>query len=165
MADPALSLHRLAANNVVVGLTDFLSLPLPAPWRVTRAVVTPEVATTMRKESRIWVASGETRHVVFDRERNRGLELVVRISQGVPRLLGRSRLVLEEGLALVGGHEARYQIIRRGRGLFLRGDEEALLVSFSCPVTARGVAVEIAGASTVDELRGFLRAMVGVECH
>jgi hypothetical protein len=163
MAVPAL--HRLAAKNVVVGQTDFLSLPLPAPWRITRAVVTPEVATTMRTESRIWVASGETRHVIFDREKNRGLDLAVRISQGAPRLRGQGRQVLEEGLAVVGGHEARYRIIRRRRGLFMRGDEEALLVAFTCSVTARGVAVEIAGGSTVDELREFLRALAGVECH
>jgi hypothetical protein len=165
MANPAPSLHRLAAHNVVAGLTEFLSLPLPPPWRVTRAVVTPEVGTTMRTESRLWVASGETRHVVFDREKNRGLDLVVRISQGAPRLRGPGRQVLDEGLALAGGHEARYRIVRRGRGLFMRGDEEALLVAFTCPVTARGVAIEISGAATVDELREFLRAMPGVECH
>lgn len=163
MAGPAL--HRLAAKNVVVGETDFLSLPLPAPWRVTRAVVTPEVATTLRTESRIWVASGETRHVIFDRERNRGLDLVVRVCQGAPRRLGRGRQVLEEGVALVGGHDARYRIIRRRRGLFMRGNEEALLVAFTCSGTARGVAVEIAGESTVDELREFLRALASVECH
>lgn len=165
MADPAPTLHRLAANNVVVGVTDFLSLPLPAPWRVTRAVVTPEVATTLRTDSRIWVASGETRHVVFDRAQNRGLDLVVRISQGVPRLARRGRRVLDEGRVVVGGHEADYRIVQRGRGLFVRGDEEAMLVAFACPVTSRGVAVEIAGASTVEELRTFLRAMTGVECH
>ena len=165
MADPAPVLHHLAANNVVVGVTDFLSLPLPAPWRVTRAVVTPEVATTLRTDSRVWVASGETRHVIFDRAQNRGLDLVVRISQGLPRFVHRGRVVLDEGRAVIGGHEAHYRIIRRGRGLFVRGDEEALLVAFACPATSRGVSVEIAGASTLEELRTFLRAMTGVECH
>jgi hypothetical protein len=163
MAVPAL--HRLAATNVVVGQTDFLSLPLPAPWRITRAVVTPEVATTVRTESRIWVASGETRHVIFDRQKNRGLDLAVRISQSAPRLRGRGRQVLEEGLTLVGGHEARYRIIRRRRGVFMRGDEEALLVAFACSTTARSVTVEIAGASMIDELLEFLRAFADVECH
>jgi hypothetical protein len=165
MDDPGPSLHRLAARNVVVGDTEFLSLPLPPPWRLTRAVVTPEVRTTVRVESRIWVVSGETRHVVFDRARNLGLDLVVRVSHGAPRLPRGARQVLEEGLATCSGHEARYRIVRRGRGLFARGEEQALLVAFACPVTGRSVLVEIAGQCGAGDLRAFLRVLPEVECH
>lgn len=165
MDDPEPSLHRLAARNVVVGDTEFLSLPLPAPWGLTRAVVTPEVRTTVRTRSRIWVVSGETRHVVFDRGRNLGLDLVVRISHGAPRMPRAARQVLDEGLATCNGHEARYRIVRRGRGLFLRGEEQALLVAFACPVTTRGVLVEIAGQCGAEDLRAFLHVLPEVECH
>jgi hypothetical protein len=165
MDDPEPSLHRLAARNVVVGDTEFLSLPLPPPWRLTRAVVTPEVRTTVRTQSRTWVVSGETRHVVFDRARNLGLDLVVRVSHGAPRMPRAAREVLDEGLATCSGHAARYRIVRRGRGLFVRGEERALLVAFACPVTDRGVLVEIAGQCGAEDLRAFLRVLPEVECH
>jgi hypothetical protein len=165
MADRVPVLHRLAARNVVVGHTDFLSLPLPLPWRITPAVVTPEVQTTLRAAARTWVASGETRHVVFDRARNLGLALVVRIGTGSPRLPRRAREVLDEGWALCNGHEARYRIVRRGRGFLMPGDEQILAVAFRCPVTQRGVAIEIGGACAEGDLRLFLAAMAGLECH
>jgi len=165
VADPVPVLHRLAASNIVVGHTDFLFLPLPPPWRITRAVVTPEVRTTVRSGARTWVASGETRHVVFDRDRNVGLELVVRIGTGPPRLPRRVRELLDEGGAFCNGHEARYRIVRRGRGFLMRGEEQILAVAFRCPVTQRGVAVEIGGACAEGELRRFLAAMAGLECH
>src|SRR2546422_118530 len=165
MADRVPVLHRLAARNVVGGHTDFLSLPLPPPWRITPAVVTPEVQTTLRAAARTWVASGETRHVVFDRERNLGLALVVRIGTGSPRLPRRAREVLDEGWAFCNGHEARYRIVRRGRGFLMRGDEQVLAVAFRCPVTQRGVAIEIGGVCAEGDLRLFLAAMPGLECH
>lgn len=165
MADPDSSLHRLAASNVIVGHTDFLSLPLPAPWRVTRAVVTPEVRTTTRTESRTWVVSGETRHVVFDRARNVGLELTVRATYGAPRLPQRARQILDDGHAVCNGHAATYRIVRRGRGFLMRGEEQALLVAFVCPETSRGLFIEISGTCTMNELQAFLRAMVHLECH
>ncbi len=160
MAGPQPSLHRLAARNVVVGETEFLSVPLPLPWRLTRAVVTPEVRTTRRAGERVWVASGETRHVVFDRARNLGLELVVRIVtppwrvSPLPRR--RIRQVLDEG---------RYQIVQRRRGFLMRGEEQALVVAFACPATGRGILVEIAGQCMAGELREFLRVMSELECH
>jgi len=169
MAGPQPSLHRLAARNVVVGETEFLSVPLPLPWRLTRAVVTPEVRTTRRAGERVWVASGETRHVVFDRARNLGLELVVRIVtppwrvSPIPRR--KVRQVLEEGLTTCNGHEARYQIAQRRRGFLMRGEEQVLVVAFACPATDRGILVEIAGQCMASELREFLRVMSELECH
>ncbi len=148
----------------MVGDTDFLALPLPQPWRVTKAVVTPEVKTTTRVGPRVWVVSGETRHVVFDRARNIGLELVVRISYGSPRF-PRARQVLDEGRAMCNGHEGTYRILRRGRGFLMRGEELVLIVAFTCPPTERGVRIDIAGDCMVGELHTFLRALADLECH
>jgi hypothetical protein len=156
--------HWLAARNLVVGDTDFLALSLPQPWRVTKALVTPEVRTTTRVGARLWVASGETRHVVFDRARNVGLELVVHISSGTQRF-PRARQVLDDGRAVCSGHEGAYRIVRRGRGFLMRGEELALFVVFLCPPTSRGLRIEIAGDCTIGELHTFLRALADLECH
>ncbi len=165
MDEPERSLHLLAASNIIVGRTEFLVLPLPAPWRITRAVVTPEVRTTIRAGERMWVASGETRHVIFDRARNVGLALTVRATYGIPRLPRRARQLLDEGQAILSGHPARYRIILRGRGFLVRGDERALYVAFSCPETWRGLMIELSGACTLGELQTFLRALSDLECH
>lgn len=159
-------MHRLAARNPIVGETDFLSLPLPPPWRITRAVVTPEVRTTVRGGARIWVVSGETRHIVFDAARGLGLDLAVRVSHGpAAHLPAGARQVLEEGSAICSGHDARYRIVRRARGFLLRGEEHALLVAFGYPATDRGIVIEVAGRCEPGELAAFLRAMPALECH
>lgn len=157
--------HRLAARNLVVGETDFLDLRVPAPWRITRAVVTPEVRTTIRVGSRTWVVSGETRHVVFDRDRRVGLDLVVRAFYKTSRLPSRALEVVKSGHAVCNGHGADYRIVRRRRGFLVRGEERALQVAFGCPPTGRGLLIEVSGSCSVDDLRGFLRALEDVECH
>lgn len=157
--------HRLAARNLVVGETDFLDLPIPAPWGITRAVVTPEVRTTVRAGERTWVVSGETRHIVFDRERHLGLDLVVRVTYGTSRLPRRAAEIFEAGQVVCNGHGAQYRIVRRRRSVLARGEEQALQVAFGCPQTQRGLLIEVAGACTVEDLQGFLGALEDVACH
>ena len=99
---------------MLVGVTGFVGIDLPPPWRITKAIVTPEVQTTVREGPRHWVAAGETRHVVFDPGRRVRTDLLVQVAPGVPR--GPFTPLAERaagGAILIHGHRGEYQLGRR----------------------------------------------------
>lgn len=156
----------LEAFNPIVGRTEFVGVSLPDPWRLTRATVTPEVATTVRQGDRQWVAAGESRHVVFDRQRRLRMDLVVRVTSGPPR---RPLVPLAEGLAngplAVGGHAGTYQVGRRREGLLPRRLVPTLRVRHYCEHTRRTLLLELSGAPVLEEFRTLLDALTSLECH
>lgn len=150
----------------MVGTIEFVGLDLPDPWRITRALVTPEVQTTVRKDERQWVAAGETRHVVFDPSRRVHTDLVIRIMPSAPR---RSLTGFVEqaaaGVVTVGGHPGEFQIGRRRSGWLSRRLISALRVRHYCDRTERTILIDLSGDVAVDDLRVLLEALGHLECH
>ncbi len=151
---------------MIVGPTGFVGLALPTPWRITRATVTPEVHTTIREGDRHWVASGETRHVVFERSRRFRAELVVRVAPGeIRRPMAPLAEAAENGAITVGGHPGRYQLGRRREGLWPRRLVPTVCVRHYCDRTRRTILLEVSGAVGIAELRLLLDAVGDLECH
>ncbi|MDR7543060.1 MAG: hypothetical protein QN120_02275 [Armatimonadota bacterium] len=152
---------------MLVGASGFVSVPLPPPWRLSRATVMPEVHTTVREGDRYWVASGETRHVVFDPERRVRADLVVTVAPGRParRPLRPLAEATAGGPVEIGGHPGEYRLGRRRDGWLRRRTVAALRMRHYCPQTQRLIAVELSGAVSMDDLRTLLEALGHLRCH
>jgi hypothetical protein len=143
-----------------------VGLDLPGLWRITKALVTPEVQTTIREGERQWVAAGETRHVVFDPSRRVHADLVVRAIPSAPR---RPLRTFEEqaaaGIVTVAGHAGEFQIGRRRSGWLSRRLVSGLQMRHYCDRTQRTILVDLSGAVALDDLRALLEALGRLECH
>jgi len=158
--------RTLEAFNPITGPVVFVTLALPEPWRITRATVTPDVQTTIRQGDRQWVASGETRHVVFDRARRLRGELVVRITSGRPRRMSAPLAeAAAAGSMTAGGHVAQFQYGRRREGIVFRRLVPAGRVQHYCDQTKRTILVELSGSLDEGELRALVDSLGDLECH
>jgi len=158
--------QTLEAVNPIVGRTQFIGLSLPPAWRITRATVMPDVATTVRQGERQWVAAGETRHVVFDGARRIRLDMVVQVKPGASRRpLPRLAETVANGPIAVGGHPGVFQLGRRREGVLSRRLVPTLRVRHYCDRTQRTILLELSGSVLVEEFRALLEAMRSVECH
>lgn len=150
---------------MLVGPVGFVGLAVPPPWQVTKASVTPEVHTTVRESGRQWVASGETRHVVFDPGRRLRIDLVVRVMPRAPR---RTLPPLADqtaaGAIVVAGHPGEFLLGRRRDGWLSPRLVPTLRVRHRCDRTGRTILIELSGAA-VEDLRALLAAVGGLECH
>lgn len=161
-----MTVHLLEAFNPIVGRTAFVGLFLPEPWRLSRAVVTPDVQTTVREGERQWVASGETRHILFHGvRRTERADLVVRVTPGAARRPLASRTGAEGGSLTVGGHAGEFQLGRRRDGWFASRTLPLVRVRHYCPRTRRTVLLEVCGELPPEELRALLGAFQRMECH
>lgn len=157
--------YLIAASNILFGVTNFILLPLPKPWRLGRGISPPEVNSTTRGDS-LWVTSGRVSHIVFDSDRRIGLELTINISRGERGILKpRISEVTDQGSALVGGHKATYALGKVKRGLFGKKVVGALQLSFYCDKTRRTIDLNFTGDCAEEDLRQILEALPQLECH
>ena len=49
--------HKISAKNILFGLTNFLTLSLPAEWRITRSYLEPDVHSNVRRGELLWGGS------------------------------------------------------------------------------------------------------------
>jgi len=159
------TVHLLEAFNPIVGRTAFVGLFLPEPWRLSRAVVTPDVQTTVREGERQWVASGETRHVLFHGVRRERADLMVRITPGAARRPLAISAGTEGGVLTVGGHAGEFRLGRRREGWLTSRTVPVVRVRHYCPRTRRTVLLEVCGELPAEELRALLGVFQRVECH
>ncbi|MDQ7849381.1 MAG: hypothetical protein QN152_01090 [Armatimonadota bacterium] len=161
-----MTMHLLEAFNPIVGRTAFVGLFLPEPWRLSRAVVTPDVQTTVREGEQQWVASGETRHVlVHGVRRTERADLMVRVTPGAARRPLASRVGAESGALTVGGHPGEFHLGRRRDGWFTARMVPVVRVRTYCPRTRRTVLLEVTGQLPPEELRALLDAFQRIACH
>jgi len=129
-------------------------------------MVTPDVHTTIRDGDRQWVASGETRHVVFEQSRRFHADLIVRVAPGeIRRPLARLAEIVENGTIIVGGHPGVFQLGRRREGILARRLVPTVRVRHYCDRTRRTIQMEVSGVVAVEELRRVLDALGNLECH
>ena len=74
--------HDIAASNLLFGLTHFLTLALPAGWRITRSYLQPDVQCNVRRGDLAWVEAGQTDQVVYNRLRKIALDLTIVVKRG-----------------------------------------------------------------------------------
>jgi len=127
----------------------------------------PEVHTTVREGERHWVASGETRHVVFDPGRRLRADLVVTVAPGRPtrRPLRPLAEVVAGGPVEIGGHPGEFRLGLRRAGWLRHRMVATLRMRHYCPATQRLIAVELSGAVSMEDLRRLLEALGHLRCH
>ncbi|MFH1241926.1 MAG: hypothetical protein V1689_06125, partial [Pseudomonadota bacterium] len=74
--------HKISANNILFGLSHFLTLALPADWRITRSYLQPDVHTNVRRGELLWVEAGQTDQVVYHPSRKIALDLTIVVKRG-----------------------------------------------------------------------------------
>jgi hypothetical protein len=158
--------HLIAASNFLLGVANFIILPLPKSWRLGIWGFPPEVNSNVRRGDFLWVNDGRASHILFNEEKGVGVELIVNISRG-KRNRFRPRLseVKAQGATYVGGHEATYVLGKTAKGLFKKKTFNTLQLSFYCNGTGRTINVELTGKCDEEDLHSILEAISGLECH
>ena len=158
--------HLIAASNILFGIANFLILPLPKGWRFGREISPSEVDSTTQWGDSLWVTSGRASHVVFNEDREAGLELLVKVSKGKRgKFKPKLSQMRNQGLMRLGGHDANYALGEVERGLFKKKVAQRLQLSFYCDKTNRTIAIELTGKCPADALNQILQAMSLLQCH
>lgn len=158
--------YLIAAANILFGVTNYLFLPLPKPWRLGKGISSPEVDSTTRRGDSLWVTSGRASHVVFNSDRRIGLELIVSISKGKKgKFKPKLSQMRDQGLMRLGGHEANYALGEVERGFFKKKVAQSLQLALYCDKTNRTIAIEFTGKCPADDLNQILEAMSLLQCH
>jgi len=157
--------YLIAASNILFGVTNFLTLALPEPWRLGRGTSPPEVDSYTRRGDLLWVTSGRTSHIVFDEDRRIGLELLVNIHKGKKRFEPRISEVSAQGVTHAGGHEAAYALGETRIGLFRKKVTKILQLSFYCDETGRTITLTLVGDCAEEDLLQILGLIPRLECH
>jgi hypothetical protein len=158
--------HLIAARNFLLGVANFLILPLPKNWRLGMGNFPPEVNSNVRRGDFLWVNDGRASHILFDEEKRTGVELIVNISRGKrKRFKPRLSEVKAQGATYVGGHEATYVLGKTAKGLFKKKTFSTLQLSFYCDGTRRTINMELTGKCDEGDLHRILEAISSLECH
>ena len=158
--------HLIAASNFLMGVTNFLILPLPKGWRLVQGSSPPEVDSNTQRGDYSWVSSGRASHVLFDEDRGAGLELLVSISKGKGKeFKPKLSQMRDQGLIRLGGHEANYALGEVERGFFKKKVAQSLQLALYCDKTNRTIAMEFTGKCLTDDLNQILEAISLLQCH
>jgi len=155
--------HDIAASNLLLGDSLFLSLGLPPGWELAPGVGRPEVIANHERGGKKWVASGRAWYVVFDAERRWAMELMLQVG-ALSRRWNRAP-VGEVTEVTVHGHPATVRWREGRRGLFRRHTITFLRVEFDCPVSERHLVVEFSGRCPREGFEEMLAAIPYLRCH
>lgn len=152
--------HRIAINNVFVGVSDFLSLALPPGWEITLGAGPPEVTASHQRNGRRWVATGDAWYILHNPAHRRAMEMRL-----TARLPGRSPLQASGPEITVAGHPARVTWKRRKRGFIKRWEVTYVTVEFVCPRTERRLKLEFSGRTSDTVFQEVVDAIQFLRCH
>lgn len=158
--------HLIAARNFLMGVTNFLILPLPNGWRMGQGSSPPEVDSNSRRGDYSWVCSGRASQFLVHEDRGAALELLVSISKGKgKRFKPKLSQMRDQGVIPLGGHEASYALGEVEIGFLKKKGAQSLQLALYCDKTNRTIAMEFTGKCSADDLDQILEAMSLLQCH
>ncbi len=158
--------HDIAANNLLFGLTHFLTLALPADWRITRSYLHPDVQCNVRRGEVAWVEAGQTDQIVYHPLRKIALDLTIVIKRGKRgEFKSKGVEVHSRGSLMINGHEASYFLGEIGLGFFKRKLAKKLCLSFYCSELGRTIMISFTGTCQEDDLREIFGYLSDLKCH
>ena len=161
-----LAQHDISANNILFGLTHFLTLTLPADWRITRSYLQPDVQSNVRRGSLVWVEAGQTDQIVYHPSRRIALDLTIVVKRGKQDELRSKGVTLHSrGSLMINGHEAPYILGEVGVGFLKRKLARTLRLSFYCAELDRTIIITFTGNCQDADLREILGSLPGLKCH
>lgn len=152
--------HEIAAGNILIGQSIFLSLALPITWTIGMGAGGPEVTASHERNGRRWVATGDAWYVLYNTDRRWAVELRL-----TARPAGRISREPARPALTVAGHEAELTWQRRRRGLLKRWPVTYLVVQFCCPQTERQLRVELSGNLPDEAFQELVEALPFMRCH
>jgi hypothetical protein len=152
--------HEIAAANIILGSSRFLTIFLPPEWDLAPGVGRPEIVASHERTGVRWVASGQAWYVVYHREKGWAMELLIDVGdlRRRPKKPGSEWLVVD-------GHEAQVRWWERGRGLFKRRQITYLEIAHHCRRSGRFVRLELSGRCGEEGFRDLLRFIPKWRCH
>jgi hypothetical protein len=152
--------HEIAANNIFIGPSTFLSLALPQTWNITLGAGRPEVTGSREHSGRRWVATGDAWYVLHDQSRRWAME--VRLTA---KLLPNSPPKNFPPDMTIAGHPACVVWTQRKRGFIKRWLVTYVTVEFCCPHTDRLLRLEFSGSAPEEAFREIVEAVRYTRCH
>lgn len=156
--------HLIAANNLILGTVNFLVLPLPEGWELLDPGASPEVDARVLLDGVSWTREGQAAYLLRLGD-GRLARLDLRVAAALPpppRLSparGRLEVTVNDHPGRLEWGEARPLLGRLGRGRPL------VTVGFSCPLTGRGVRLNLWGGLVAAERERLATALAGLACH
>ncbi len=164
---PETTEHVISANNILFGLTRFLTLALPTGWRIRGTYLEPDVHSNVRRADVLWVEAGQADQVVYHRSRRVALDLLVSVKRGAREMLktGDLHAVHSRGACVVNGHDAAYLLGIAKVGFLGRKRARTLRVALQCPELSRTLMVGFTGTCQESDLLEIVTCLPASRCH
>lgn len=159
--------HVISANNILFGLTRFLTLALPAEWRIRRSYLEPDVHSNVRRSDVLWVEAGQADQIVYHPSRRVALDLIVSVKRGEREALRAKDLHVchSRGSCVVNGHEAAYLLGDAKVGFLGRKRARTLRLGLHCSELGRTIMVGFTGACQESDLLEIAACLPASRCH
>ena len=158
--------HKISAKNILFGQTHFLTLVLPAQWRITRSYLEPDVHANVRSGDLLWVQAGQTDQIVYHPSRKIALDMTILVKRGKrDQLKAKGVTVHSRGSLMINGHEASYILGEVGIGFLKKKPANTLRLCFHCSELARTVLISFAGTCQVADIKEIFRSLSESKCH
>jgi hypothetical protein len=158
--------HDISANNILFGLTHFLTLTLPADWGITRSYLHPDVQGNVRRGDLVWVEAGQTDQVVYHPLRRIALDLTIVVKRGKrDEFKSKGVQIHSRGSLIINGHEASYILGEVGVGFLKKKLARKLCVSFHCSELGRTILISFTGTCQEADLREIFGYLPELKCH
>ncbi|NIN00371.1 MAG: hypothetical protein GTO24_20510 [candidate division Zixibacteria bacterium] len=158
--------HDISANNLLFGLSHFLTLALPADWRITRSYLQPDVHSNVRRGDLAWVEAGQTDQVVYHPLKKIALDLTIVVKRGKRGEFKTKGVdVHSRGSLMINGHEASYFLGEVGVGFLKKKLARKLCLSFHCSELGRTIMISFTGTCQEADLREIFGCLSDLKCH
>jgi hypothetical protein len=158
--------HVISASNILFGLTRFLTLTLPAEWRMRRSYLEPDVHSNVRRGDTIWVEAGQADQIVYHPARRIALDLTVSVKRGKRDALRTKDAGAQvRGACTVNGHEAAYVLGEARVGFLGRRRARTLGVGLHCPELERTIVLRFTGTCQESDLLEIFACLPASRCH
>ena len=158
--------HEIEANNILFGLTRFLTLTLPVEWKITRSYLQPDVHTNVRRGAGLWVEAGQTDQIVYHPLRRVALDMTIMVKRGMPKEMKTKGIdIHSQGTLTINTHEASYYLGEVGIGFLKRKRARTLGLCISCSDLGRTIMIRFTGNCQETDLKGILSAIPYSKCH
>lgn len=158
--------HRISANNILFGLSHFLTLALPPDWAITRSYLPPDVHTNVRRGELLWVDAGQTDQVVYHPTRKIALDLTIEVKRGKrDHFKAKGVAVHSQGSLTINGHEASYILGEVGTGFLKKKLVKTLRLYFHCPELGRTIMISFTGTCQEADIMEIFESLPKSKCH
>lgn len=151
--------HEIAAGNLLLGSSRFLTLRLSPDWDLAPGIGRPEIVSSHERNGTKWVASGKAWYVLHNSQRRWAMELLLQVAHT------RKTLPAGQEIMDVLGHEAQVRWWQRKRGLIRRRQVTFVEVAYNCPQTERFMRIELSGRCHPNAFHDLLKNIPHWRCH